>query len=103
MSEVRLDGHTWTDRGDGLYIPDEQYEVRDLMWCLGPEYEGKDFVVVRNKDLKNYSVVAMVCNWDSIEYLWKYRDELNTQGIDAHSIGGQGNTNMIGGCRPCTF
>ena len=36
MSEVMLDGHRWTDRGDGLYFPDVEYVAKDF-WCIGDQ------------------------------------------------------------------
>lgn len=86
---IRLDGHTWTDRGDGLYIPDNEYSVNiGAFWGVGKEFEGKDFLLRETETAGIYHVVAMVCNFDCMPSMWIMQDEINSNGSHAITYGG---------------
>lgn len=93
-AKLTFDGHTWVDRGDGVFIPDQEYEVNDG-FCLGPECEGKTFLTKEAENGKRI-LVALVLGMQSWGAMWKLQDELNEQGERVVSTEGW-NPSRIGG------
>lgn len=50
---IIVDGHTYTDRGDGLYIPDTDYVIEDkIKWAFDDDHI--EFILVCTKESDGY-------------------------------------------------
>ena len=94
MSEVMLDGHRWTDRGDGLYLPDVEY-VEKVFWCIGDQYAGLGFVVI-DDNTGEVKVIAMADS-NKCELLKEYKAMLRSTGVNACTLLGTSRNDCIGG------
>lgn len=96
-NSITIDSHVFTDRGDGLYIPDKEYYVKNELWCVGQDYGGKKFVIVSQQGSRAVRVVAVVCSSDKIRVAQEYKDTLRAEGLDAGVIFGEFSLSSIGG------
>ena len=99
MSEVMLDGHRWTDRGDGLYLPDVEY-VAKICWCIGDQYGGLGFVVINNNT--GWVKVIAMADSDKCELLKEYKALLRSTGVNACTVLGVSRSDCVGGLFPAT-
>lgn len=84
MGDVKmLDGHTWTDRGDGVYLPDKQYIMQGLAWYGDTEHSDMTFIMQNVEGSDDHARVLLAMSYqDAKEAIWAYCDELGSNGLD---------------------
>lgn len=89
MQEIKLDGHTWTDRGDGLYLPDIPYQVNiEEFWGLGKEFGDKTFLLKDTSTQGIYTVIAMTYKSTPLRVILTEQQHINNSGEHAITRGG---------------
>lgn len=92
---LTIDGRSWTDRGDGIYLPDNGHHRDRSPWCVGEDYGGKDFIVLENDD-GSAELIAMVLEEQMYIALYNYMESLSSSS-NMFTMSGDYGRSCIGG------